>query len=92
MMSSRVAGKSETHWVSPEPLGYAGSRERLAPLAATYKIKVRKKSPVPAVEKLHFNPTFVMWVGECTCTVTWQFHFFGATLGYGLEHLRRHHV
>lgn len=35
-------------------------------------------------------PAFThMWKGECTCGSKWQFWFFGATLGYGLEHLRR---
>lgn len=31
-----------------------------------------------------------MWKGGCdNCGQTWQFCFWGATLGYGLEHLRR---
>jgi hypothetical protein len=30
-----------------------------------------------------------MWRGQCDCGKTWQFWFFGATLGYGLEHQRR---
>lgn len=30
-----------------------------------------------------------MWIGTCSCGKKWQFWFFGATLGYGLEHLRR---
>lgn len=30
-----------------------------------------------------------MWEGKCTCGKTWKFWFFGATLGYGLEHIRR---
>jgi hypothetical protein len=31
-----------------------------------------------------------MWCGKCYgCGGVWQFHFFGATLGYGLEHQRR---
>lgn len=37
-----------------------------------------------------------MWQGRCYITncsrPTWQFWAFGATLGYGLEHIRRHHV
>lgn len=33
---------------------------------------------------------FRMWRGKCLrCQKTWQFWFFGATLGYGLEHQRR---
>jgi len=30
------------------------------------------------------------WMGVCSCGKAWMFHFFGATLGFGLEHLRRH--
>lgn len=32
---------------------------------------------------------FRMWRGECSCGMTAQFWFFGATLGYFLEHHRR---
>lgn len=31
------------------------------------------------------------WKGYCLCGKQFQFHFFGATLGFGLEHLRRSH-
>lgn len=48
------------------------------------RVKIRKRD-TNTVLKL-FMP---MWTGNCACGKTWQFHFFGATLGYGLEHLRR---
>jgi len=39
--------------------------------------------------------SYRMWKGYCylpNCKRrSWQFWFFGATLGYGLEHIRRHH-
>lgn len=31
-----------------------------------------------------------MWYGYCQgCNKRWQYWYFGATLGYGLEHIRR---
>lgn len=30
-----------------------------------------------------------MWVGKCTCGYTWQYWYYGAALGHGLEHIRQ---
>jgi hypothetical protein len=52
-------------------------------------ISIRKA--LPFKDNPDFSPWKLMWYGYCdSCHKTWQFHFFGATLGYGLEHLRRH--
>jgi hypothetical protein len=53
----------------------------------------RKRRPHIVVNKQmagdYTTPGFHMWCGICTCCwKQWQFWFFGATFGYGLEHLR----
>jgi hypothetical protein len=48
-----------------------------------HRIRIRKQ-----MKDVH-NLDFRMWVGKCSCGMEWQFWFFGATLGWGLEHLRR---
>ena len=36
------------------------------------------------------TPGYKMWNGICLkCMTQWRFWFFGATLGFGLEHIRR---
>lgn len=51
------------------------------------KIKVWKEKEKEKDTNLVW--TLNMWCGSCTCGSTWQFWAFGATLGFGLEHLRR---
>ena len=41
-------------------------------------------------ERSRIHSFYSMWRGGCTCGHDWQFWFFGAALGYGIEHLRRH--
>lgn len=40
-------------------------------------------------EKITYSKTtdYGMWVGRCTCGREWKFWFWGASVGYGLEHL-----
>lgn len=52
----------------------------------THKIDIKHRAAKPAFPGYH---EWKMWRGVCTCGEDWQFHFFGATLGYGLEHIRR---
>jgi hypothetical protein len=53
----------------------------------SHQIKVRKKVPTDPMSITFFVQK--MWVTECTCGESLQYWFFGATLGAGLEHIRR---
>jgi hypothetical protein len=44
---------------------------------------------ISIAKRIEGIPFSGMWVGDCTCGKVWKFWFFGATLGYGLEHIRR---
>ncbi len=51
-------------------------------------IKIRKK--VPRIPGWDIPSRMKMWYGECfDCGYFWQYWDFGATLGAGLEHMRR---
>jgi hypothetical protein len=44
---------------------------------------------VPRQRSFGLQHHSVMWCGACNCGKTWQYFDHGATLGAGLEHLRR---
>ena len=60
---------------------HAETLARVARENAIHITVYKEKRPYPAHED--------MWRGYCTCGKDWQFWYFGATLGYGLEHIRR---